>query len=260
VEEQQTTEAETETETKTEEPKKGPRPPPRDLGLWDYFTHHDIGGRAQNYDVRGSSTIDPDKGLVHSGAVGFRQRSESELEDRALAAMVRRDALYVETDVVKQGVERVSRAQRNRDYGTKISVLSAADQEVLRRVYGPQDREPYLREQSEGEVPKGEVAAVRRWNKQRESLGPLRMLLTLTFAARAAFETWVMGRCSPGHSLAVFVADVLTTSGHARQLARAKCEADDLLGDVWGRWVVVRGHREQLPKGWHFNAREGSNG
>jgi hypothetical protein len=277
VDEQQTTEA----QTTTEEPevKKGPRPPPRDLGLWDYFTHHDIGGRAQNYDVRGSSTIDPDKGLVHSGAVGFRQRSEAELEDRALAAMVRRDALYTECDTVRQGVERTSRAQKNRGYGVLIAQLSPLERECLRRVYGPQDREPYLRELSEGEVPKGEVAALREWNKRRARLGPLRMLLPLTGAVEHGHMAWLAAEEEraferrmvkparppraylgmeididvekpPATPRVVWVADVLTTDALARTLARAKCEASDWLDEVWGRWAGIRGplriHGERL--------------
>lgn len=233
------------------EPKRGPRPPPRDLGLWDYFTHHDIGGRAQSYDVRGSSTIDPDAGLVHSGAVGLRARTEHELQDRAIAhaqwqrSRPREWEVCNEADGDSQRSDRTSRAARLRQSAERVTLLSAADRDVLRRIYGPQDTEPYLRSRSEAEVEKNELRDVREWNRRRKKLGALCMLLPLTEAAR----TGAAGSTRP---LTVWIADVLTDPENDRLRARVIAEATALLEETWGRWVEIRGPRERVPNGWCY--------
>lgn len=164
------------------------KPPPRDMRLLDHFTDHDIAAKSNAYERTGSGSPDPERALINSGSVGFRQHTEEELYRRLEGT--------IENEGSKERAlrpERVSRAQRQRDTGAIIELMPPDYVDVLRRAFGPQDQLPYMfvrLHEDEASRKRDNLGAISA-SQKRERLGPWRQVLPLTATVRAEYVAHV---------------------------------------------------------------------
>lgn len=230
------------------------KPPLQCARLFDYFSGNEISAKTNRYERASSGSPDPERALINSRRVGFRQHTEAELLDRASAAVALRekrrargdDDWHEDDEPEPFKDERVSHAQRLRGTGELLAKLPSVHVDVLRRRYGPQDYEPYLKLRESVTVPsktdRNRAAAMEtiHWNERRRKLagrtGPLAQVLPLTCVARDAYAEWRITQSRPV-TLIQFIEDVLTSKALERVLGAAKIEAFNAwVRPAWTAW------------------------
>lgn len=167
------------------------KPPTQSMWLFDFFSGNDIAAKTQRYERESAGTPDPDRALINSGRIGFRQRTETELHRR------------LETTIKNEGgleralrPERVSSAQIHRERAAIMAQLSREHYRTLELAFGPQDVVPFLKLQEripippKGDSKRREALEVVAWNERRKPLGRWRQVLPETRALREAFAGW----------------------------------------------------------------------
>lgn len=229
------------------------KPPPQDARLLDFFTNHDLEPKSLHGSFEAMSATsfargvpDPDRRMVSTGAVGFRQRTDTELATRTATTIENEDA-----DLFTP--ERVSRAQRHRETRAILAQLAPEHVAVLRRAYGPQDQVPALKlghDPGKSEKPGKETKAASVCYETRERLGPWRQLLCETRTAREAYATWCAEQSSDPMPIERWllerVAPKAASASAKRLLSAIQLEAFRMVRAAHHVWAEKRGRRQRI--------------
>lgn len=178
------------------------KPPTQSMWLFDFFSGNDISAKTNRYERESAGAPDPERSLINSGRIGFKQRTESDRLARLERTIIHEGGDAPNRVRLERAMrpERVSKAQLHRERAAIMDQLSREHYRALGLAFGPQDIVPFLKMQAHVAIPpKGdadkmalrkEALEVVAWNEKRKPLGRWRQLLPETLALQEAFAGW----------------------------------------------------------------------